>query len=133
MLTGKAMWFPCAANLDDPYEGHVSSESLSAYAAKELRQVSPPGDDLIKNFLSKIKTAAQETRKGIFVNCWHIADEESAAMWKVYAPAGQGIAIKTTAGMLKQCFRLAPESIFLSPVAYSKHVFQLDNGRRHPD
>lgn len=35
-----------------------------------------------------------------YINCWHINDNESDAMWKLYGPAGETVAIKTTVGTL---------------------------------
>lgn len=40
-------------------------------------------------------------RNNTFVSCWHIADTESDAMWKVYSNKN-GIAIKTNIGKLEQ-------------------------------
>lgn len=33
-------------------------------------------------------------RTHVYLNCWHISEVESAAMWGLYDPAGQGVAIK---------------------------------------
>ena len=35
-----------------------------------------------------------------YINCWHINNSESDAMWKLYGPAGETVAIKTTVGAL---------------------------------
>ncbi len=54
--------------------------------------------------LIAIKPENIEERKYIrftkYINCWHINDSESDAMWKLYSPAGETVAIKTTVGNL---------------------------------
>jgi hypothetical protein len=37
----------------------------------------------------------------MYLNCWHLSEYESAAMWEIYQRDGRGIAIKTTWGDLK--------------------------------
>lgn len=34
--------------------------------------------------------------KTFYINCWRIDNYESEAMWKLYCPQGEGIAIQTT-------------------------------------
>ena len=40
-------------------------------------------------------------RYGYFVNCWHINDHESDAMWRLYGLAPFGVAIQSTVGMIE--------------------------------
>jgi len=35
------------------------------------------------------------------INCWHMNDHESAAMWKLYLKSDEGIAIQSTYRKLK--------------------------------
>src|ERR1700722_4745846 len=35
-------------------------------------------------------------RKSMFVNCWHLNDSDSPAMWSIYTNRGSGIAIAST-------------------------------------
>lgn len=59
------------------------------------------------------------------VECWHRADFESDAMWRLYAGLGKGVAIRTTTGRAVSSlrpFRLAPtygaEDPFFGAVRY---------------
>ena len=36
-----------------------------------------------------------------YINCWHINGNESDAMWKLYGPSGETVAVKSTVGILK--------------------------------
>jgi hypothetical protein len=40
-------------------------------------------------------------RTHTYLNCWYIGAGESYAMWKIYDAIGKGVAIRTTAGRLK--------------------------------
>jgi hypothetical protein len=41
-------------------------------------------------------------RTHTYLNCWYMGAGESYAMWKIYDAAGKGVAVRTTAGRLKE-------------------------------
>ncbi len=45
----------------------------------------------------------QWSRNWTYINCWHMNDLESAAMWSLYATSNQAIAIQSTFHRLKNC------------------------------
>jgi hypothetical protein len=54
----------------------------------------------------------EELRRLTKISCWHRADYESNAMWKLYADESKGVAIRTTVerlGASLKPFRLKPE------------------------
>jgi len=53
-----------------------------------------------------------------FVNCWHMNDGESAAMWRLYALEKQGLAVQSTIARLKQSFKGYKDHIFVGKVKY---------------
>ena len=55
-------------------------------------------DDWTKEDEADFVKRWQHNRYATFVNCWHISDHESDAMWRLY---GRGVAIQSTVGMLK--------------------------------
>ena len=76
-------------------------------------------------------TPKWKTRSGLSlkrmtkINCWHRADYESDAMWKLYAEASKGIAICTTPERMRKAFRpfrlredYGAEDLWGSPVSY---------------
>lgn len=67
---------------DDPYEG-----TLPHVNAGRVEDV--------------LKAAYGFAGKLAAVNCWHMNEFESAAMWKLYVPGGEGVAIQSTIGRLK--------------------------------
>jgi hypothetical protein len=65
-----------------------------------------------------IAEAAGQYPDGTFVNCWHLNEAESDAMWKLYAGHGQSIAIRSTVKRLKESFRDCPDAVFLGTIEY---------------
>ncbi len=56
--------------------------------------------------------------KIIYVNCWHLSEFESIAMWKLYSGSDKGIAIKTTISNFKDSFKNTKEDIFAGKIQY---------------
>ena len=53
-------------------------------------------------------------RSRIVCNCWHLSDEESDAMWKIYG-TGMGVMLVSTIGRLASSIKGAYSMIFCSP------------------
>jgi len=78
-----ALYFGRLDKLEDPYEGLPSEEEFDA-----LRK--DPGLSWMADLLHG------SNKYNIFVNSWHIAEHEPAAMWKLYAGVDAGIALCST-------------------------------------
>lgn len=50
---------------------------------------------------SAISNLYAHNRTHVYLNCWYLGTDESAAMWSIYNAAGKGVAVRTTAGRLK--------------------------------
>jgi hypothetical protein len=57
-------------------------------------------------------------RRTLFVSCWHLNTEESAAMWMQYAAGGQGIAITSSYKNIIEALADASERLFVGTVKY---------------
>ena len=55
------------------------------------------------------------TKGWSFVNCWHMNECESAAMWKVYSSAKESICVQTTFARLREAL---PEDVLIGTVNY---------------
>ena len=88
----------------DPFEG-------SYYACKLLNEVDP---------LDAQEFARKEDMCGppIAVNCWHLSEYQSMAMWKIYS-GEKGIAIQTSVAKLKEAFNKLSDSIRLGEISYT--------------
>ena len=82
-----------------------------------------------------IRTAQATLRDENFVSCWHYNDSESIAMWKLYAPTGNGIAIQTTIPEFKLAFAGSARDVYAGQVVYidyNSHIFYHDEPRGEP-
>ena len=61
------------------------------------------------------------------MNCWHINENQSDAMWKIFLDTKNGIAIKSTVGNIIESLRESEDNINISKVYYrdfNKVTFQ---------
>ncbi len=118
MLENKALHYCQLKQLDDQHEGRMPQGAYGSLVAiwRKLQQDAGVPDaedpslsmphDYVNNFL----------RSCFYVNCWCMHDEESDALWRIYAYPN-GIAIKS------QYHRLAlatPQEDVLGRVTYAK-------------
>jgi hypothetical protein len=98
-IDNEALYFTSIDNLDDPFEG-----SLTRINIEDRRKIISL---LENNKLIKVRNTGKSSnhedliRNNIFVNSWHINEEESAAMWKLYLKSDEGVAIQSTIERLK--------------------------------
>lgn len=109
LLTRKTLWFARADTLGDPHEG----------AFGEFNQRTRPHvyQDVPEDQLSGLSNYYRLLTKYTFVNCWHLSEVESAAMWSLYTPLGQGVAVRSTYSRLTESLRV-DEQVFVGRVKY---------------
>ena len=56
--------------------------------------------------------------KYMFINSWHMNDNESLAMWKLYDPAGYGVAVVSSFDRLRESLAANEEPIRIGCVTY---------------
>lgn len=112
--------FFCRADLlsnDDPYEGDYTRADYQSIVEPLLAQIETSHDLDFQcwNIKNLFRQDESEIRKPILysigVNCWHIADCQSLAMWKIYS-SNTGIAIKTDLSKLKEALSIENSKIF---------------------
>jgi len=99
-LEKRALYFSRADLLGDPLEGSFTK----AYAADRQTLLGNPPDgvtaerlqDILQNNEAFFATQSED----IYVNCWHLGDHESMAMWNGYGGGPYGVAIRSTYGAL---------------------------------
>jgi hypothetical protein len=108
MLQNSALYFSRADLLGDPYEGH--------YTEPMAGRIPEP----IRNMVTIMKKTA-------YVNCWHMNEAESAAMWKLYTSHHQSVAVKSSYDLISETL---PSECFIGCVEYidySRAVISVDN------
>nr|WP_320051216.1 hypothetical protein [uncultured Desulfuromonas sp.] len=119
LLENEALYF-CRADLFlDPFEGSITKPSVE-FREKVWRE-SMPGisQTSLDNFQKFHKFRLKEERKNFFINCWHMNDHESMAMWDLYGVHGQSIAIQSRYHVLRKCL---PENQGASGQPLENHV-----------
>lgn len=114
-MSTRKLYFASARQFEDPFEDAVAVQPHdwpvdSRYGEMEFGE-----------------HAFEELRRLAKVSCWHRADYESDAMWKLYAGQRKGIAVRTTVGCLEKSlhpFRLHPT--YGEEMPYSGSVRYLD-------
>lgn len=113
LIDTSSLHFTRADSLDDSFEGSLPKPNV------ELMQRS---DEQRQDHIHEMNMKFGETRKlspysefmkelltKQCVNCWHLNDYESQAMWKLYLKSDEGIAIRSTFKHLIGCFDKSPE------------------------
>lgn len=96
LLQSSALHFARADQMTDRWEGSTSDATLVAkrqlYGDELFNLIAPGG--------AHDKRRKNTFRMMVFMNCWHVSDHESAAMWEIYQRAGLGVAVQSTWGAL---------------------------------
>jgi hypothetical protein len=109
LLQTSRLVFSALRTLRDPYEGRFPTS-----AARLLDN--RIGEALAKQGLTNADLT-ELLREKIFVSCWHVNEDDSAAMWSLYSGTA-GVAIRSTIGRLKQCLDVLPIQSLLGLVKY---------------
>lgn len=93
MLTTNTLYFTRADKFEDPYDCSGMQFSIDAY--KQLPPAPPEGKE-------RTRQVNTFNRLFVYLNCWHMNDGESAALWKLYSDNKyETIAIQSTFEKLK--------------------------------
>ncbi|MEE3500322.1 DUF2971 domain-containing protein [Acidiphilium acidophilum] len=112
-IENNKIYFASANQFNDPFEGAVAVQT-------DTQAVDPryPDMDPTENAFFELKRLTK-------ISCWHRANYESDAMWRLYAEESKGIAICTTPDRMRSAFkpfRLKPEygheEIWAGPIKY---------------
>jgi hypothetical protein len=109
LLDSKALYFARSDLFEDPFEGALSRANV------ELRPIVYKDDNIPPETFERLSKYRENLRKRTFINCWHMNERESAAMWKLYARSNEAIAIQSTFNMLHSCL---PANTYLGTVQY---------------
>lgn len=121
-LSQGALWFSRVDHLGDSFEGAATAVDLELRASGSDRLVAhlpkDRGFETGRQLSDSIGRFRQEIRRFTLVNCWHISEHESAAMWNLYVRSGEGVAIQSTFQRLKDSFKKCEETVRIGVVRY---------------
>ena len=109
MLVNTKLYMSRIDLLGDKYEGWIpSSPRYGGFFKKQFEEHD-----------RELKKISPKERKRYYVSCWHSNEEQSDAMWKLYAKGNEGLAIRTTTKNLHDSLKDAPEELWHYKVIYS--------------
>ena len=111
LLDKSALFFSRADKLGDPFEGSFSKVNVKL--RPEVYKDKVPEEVL--NYLAEFHRVLI---KCTTVNCWHLNQYESAAMWKLYLKSEEGIAIVSTFARLKDSLQGDKPDVYIGKVQY---------------
>lgn len=113
IVNNRRIYFASANQFSDPFEGAVAVQT----------NVPPPDPRYAE--MERGERAFLELKRLTKLNCWHRAEYESDAMWKLYSGESKGVAICSTPERMRDAFtpfRLRPdyghEDLWGGPVRY---------------
>jgi hypothetical protein len=118
-LEESGLFFPRLDRLGDPFEGSVPRKNLDTRVEifKKLFD-----EKSVNHYQATFGQFLQWQRQWTYVNCWHMNESESAAMWRLYARTEEAICIQSTYKRLRESLDEAPceerDLVFLGTVEY---------------
>ena len=110
LLDKSSLFFARSDKLDDPFEG--------SYSKANVRLRPEVYKDIPQDMLKKISSYFEVIRRFTLINCWHLGEYESAAMWRLYLKSNEGIAVRSTFNLLKDCFQSEEQDVYIGKVKY---------------
>ncbi len=120
LLYKRSLYFCRVDKLGDPFEGSLTKMNVKAREdfIKECWK-GQIGEKQIAGLIEREPKFNEKARQSLFVNCWHMNEYESAAMWKLYLKSNEGIAIQSTYKRLKESFNNnSKDNVYIGRVKY---------------
>ncbi|MCL9685834.1 DUF2971 domain-containing protein [Legionella maioricensis] len=128
LLKNKSLYFASARQLGEKHEGSITDAEIKAKFDIDFSKVPQNEFNILKKFYKHYKFGGSSTWEPLLdftkINCWHLNEFESSAMWQLYAN-NKGIAIQTNVNNLCNSlseYKIRPEygseNIYIGTVKY---------------
>ena len=117
MLVHKGIYFSRLDKLGDSFEGSLPKlnvQDQKIIVPEELKTNPEHAQNYINSF-KNIRQAIKRFRTSVFASTWHMAEHESAAMWKLYARTEEAICVRSTFAKFEN---LLGSDVFVGRVIY---------------
>lgn len=124
MLEYEGLFFVRSDKLGEPFEGSLplaNDRFFDDVHRRELDMVVKDDPQKRKRFedsVSRSRNVVTEWRPWMLVNCWHMKNHESAAMWKIYAESERSICIQSSYEKLQS---VLPSDVYTGVVQYKDY------------
>jgi len=119
LLDRERLFFPHLGVLQDadPYEG-APSQAMIRNMQERYAPDPTPGARAPRPSTRLMAALVQGLGSLFYVSSWHMNDEESAAMWRLYLKSNEGVAIRSTFQRLTEAFPAPAPRISIGMVEY---------------
>lgn len=113
LLQNRGLYFNRADKFEDPFEGifpkeRLVKEYIDRQSRHKIEEIMVDQGIFPEDVVEEQKSPREALfeiinvfRKSSYMNCWHMNDSESMAMWKAYISEGDGVIIKSRYSKLK--------------------------------
>ena len=115
MLDERALVFPTADLLGDPWEGSPGMQNVQLMGQ---RIADIEGEGPRREAVATWETGHRNQLCSHGVSCWHVSTTESPAMWQLYSDHRHGVALQTTVGQLLQSLDHSDAQAWVGMVKY---------------
>jgi len=115
-LDSKSLWFTRADKFGDPFEGSYPKMNISAI--DEIQNISDEERPIVFNLIKDSSEVRRNWIHHVAINCWHMSEHESAAMWSLYLKSNEGISIQSTYQRLRDSFSQTGDNVYIGKVTY---------------
>jgi hypothetical protein len=113
MLDQRALFFSRADLLGDRFEGAYSAANIALRPVVYGEHAELMGE--------QVEPFRQALPRYTVVNCWHMNEGGSAAMWRLYLKSGEGVAIRSTFQRLTESFSEFEPAVYIGVVKYADY------------
>jgi hypothetical protein len=127
LLREQSLFFCRADKFSDPYECSIPKKEFD-YRISEKKflydeRVNYKTDrnfdlEIAKRNANNLAYTHKEFKRATTVNCWHINNNESDAMWQLYLKNNEGVAVRTNKKKLYKSLEIIKENICVSKIRY---------------
>lgn len=129
LLETKALFFCRADKFSDPFEGSIPKLEADYRLHAHKKAAAEDGDEFdeklaLDNILN-LQGLHERIKRATTINCWHINNNESDAMWRLYLKDNEGVAIQTSIEKMYLVVSNTTEEIGLSKVRYLNYETEI--------
>jgi hypothetical protein len=117
LLNSESLYFSRSDKFEDLFEGSFTQKTISI-RERQYQAMIDKKELLPKYTPDYVSAESKKHREEFAINCWHMNDHESAAMWKIYLKSNEGIAIQSTFKKLKNSLHKSDYEMFTGVVNY---------------
>lgn len=111
LLEEEGLFFSRADFFDDPFEGSIPHTNVKT--RPNLFHGLPP--ERVALTIESTSRFIEWQRRWIMINCWHMNEHESAAMWRLYARTNEAVCVQSTYDRLRKSL---PKEVLIGEVQY---------------